>query len=136
MSIIDSDKTLYVSRYWVKKPNTYDIYKTSFADAGFTLVWRHIALVLKANNAQFTVYQDGTEIGTKHLSRFQNRAPSSGNVVIGSKNATQPPSSLGEGITATAAPWRYGVMTLDELVMWNYTITASQVSQIYTMGTA
>ena len=119
----------------MKKTDNHARLETSKLNTEYQSVWHHITLVLETNNWNFNVYHDGIKYDTQNLDTQQPRSAGSGNVVIGNQNSTHPPSSLGTGVSTTAPPYseRYGMIALDELVMWNRALSESQVSQIFQM---
>ena len=92
-------------------------------------MWHHIALVLKSNRAEFIVYHDGSEYGTRSINSYASRSAGSGDVIIGS--TVHHPSSTEPGATTTGAPAAYGDFEMDELVMWNKVLSSSEVTDIY-----
>ena len=81
------------------------------------------------------MYHNGSAQGTQYLTTNENRAPGSGNVVIGSDIAAQHPSFLEPGASTTLAPFPYGSLVMDELTMWNRELSADSVAQIYNKET-
>ena len=115
----------------MKKTDDHDLYETTSLNSGLPpYTWHHIALVLKSNRFQYTVYHDGTEYGTQRsINTYANRNAGSGDVTIG--DTVHHPSSTEPGATTTGAPPSWGGFEMDELVMWNKALSSSQVSDIH-----
>ena len=120
-------------RYWVKKTNVHGRLDASSLNTDYPYVWHHVALVLKPNNRDFTVYHDGIAYGTASMSIYHSRGAGSGNVFISSQNYTHPPPSLYGEIQPTTPSLVFGMFTLDELVIWNEALSALHISQIFNM---
>ena len=120
----------YVSSYWVKKTDDHDWYETTSLNSGLPpYTWHHIAVVLNSDRVQFTVYHDGAEYGTQSINTYHFRSAGSGDVRIGS--TVHHPSSTQPGAPTIGPPPAYGGFEMDELVIWNKALSASQISQIY-----
>ena len=117
--------------YWVRNTAKHAWVETTPLDMAEPSAWHHVALVLKANNGEFTVYHDGESKVTQSLNRNGGHSTESGNAIVGSETSVHQP--LASGVTAHWTPYAERKYDFDELTLWNLALSEEQANQIFNM---